>query len=233
MGGGGGGGGGGGDGGGGGGGQDGDMAPVEVEESESAVVTGEAVEEDPASALCSLLESAMEDLLGVEHFDRGAAQLLRVLDQLRGAEDSMPPALLRREVQQCLCGALECASRSLQGGTRRPPARAQPHCRIPPRAREPRSWPCGSQAERLARAPAVAPQSGAPHAGGDQGWPEHLRGAAVGTRLSQGGPAGAGRSDGRSSAAQNAVSWLVRQGTLKYSRNFLRVGTAPRKSCVI
>jgi hypothetical protein len=90
------------------------MAPVEVEESESAVVTGEAVEEDPASALCSLLESAMEDLLGVEHFDRGAAQLLRVLDQLRGAEDSMPQALLRREVQQCLCGALECASRSLQ-----------------------------------------------------------------------------------------------------------------------
>ena len=33
---------------------------------------------------------------------------------------------------------------------------------------------------------------------------------------------------------RNAVSWLVRQGTLKYSRNFLpRVGTAPRKSCVI
>ena len=34
-------------------------------------------------------------------------------------------------------------------------------------------------------------------------------------------------------AHKNAVSWLVRQGTLKYSRNFLRVGTAPRKSCVI
>ena len=33
---------------------------------------------------------------------------------------------------------------------------------------------------------------------------------------------------------RNAVSWLVRQGTLKYSRNFLQaVGTAPRKSCVI
>ena len=36
-------------------------------------------------------------------------------------------------------------------------------------------------------------------------WPEHLRGAAVGTRLSQGGPAGAGRSDGRSSAAQVVI----------------------------
>ena len=35
-------------------------------------------------------------------------------------------------------------------------------------------------------------------------------------------------------AHKNAVSWLVRQGTLKYSRNFLRRGgTAPRKSCVI